>query len=801
MNGSDWRWWNDGKQVVQVLSEQNLFGEVSIDVYAPSDGRVHTLGPGDLLDLALRPWAGRELATRALALRVLSEAQGTQPVAAGTRVDLLPHQVTILQRALRMSQVRLAICCEVGLGKTTTAGAIATELLARGRIARVLVVAPKGVQLQWVAEMQDKFGLDFTRIGPEGVPIDAGAAVWKAFDLAVTSIDAIKPLRRKAGWSDERLGAYNAARVGAVTSAGWDLMIIDEAHHVAGSSVDVARHQLGLELAENAEHLLLLTATPHSGKSESFRRFLGLLDDRFRYGRELNSATVAEVVARSEKRTAIDHAGRPLFHARTTKLEVVPWDGHPLHRELYDAVTDYVREGYLSAQAAGDNARGFLMLLFQRLVASSTAAVVAALEKRIASLHPLDDEETDQQLIWDELVDDEGSLLVQTSSATASAERQDLERLINLARRTLSAETDPKTVRFLQLLRSLQRQEGDPKIKVLVFAQFRATQRNIARVLEAQGVKTVTVDGTMGLTERADAQAAFRDDAQVLISTDAGGEGVNLQFAHIVVNWDLPWAPTLLEQRIGRVDRIGQEVPVRAFNFTLEDSVDQRVLEVLETKLELILQELGVDKRGDVLASVDAFTENLYVAAIMNPGDLEVAGEEFLSSARKELDDSAADRQLLSTVTITPPRTSPSSVPRLVQKLDASTDGSANLMLRRMAVVVAEEPVPVLALGDEPGWLAVARIGHGDSGGSVGAFALFQSDSGRADPRVGRLLLDKLINVPLEQEVATTRLPAEVHDSLATALTEFSYQHLRELGGGSVPKLPTLRLSLVIRCR
>src|SRR5690625_1498147 len=113
MTASGWRWWPDGQQVVQVLSEQNLFGETSIDIYAPSDGRVHTLGSGDLRDLGARPWTSRELGTRALALRVLSEAQGTQAVAAGTRVDLLPHQVAILQRALRLSTVRLAICCEV----------------------------------------------------------------------------------------------------------------------------------------------------------------------------------------------------------------------------------------------------------------------------------------------------------------------------------------------------------------------------------------------------------------------------------------------------------------------------------------------------------------------------------------------------------------------------------------------------------------------------------------------------------------------------------------------------------------
>lgn len=800
MTADEWRWWPGGQQVVQVLSEQNLFGEASIDIYAPSDGRVHTLDPAELGDLDAHRWTSRELGTRALALRILSEAQGGRPVAAGTRVDLLPHQVAILQRALRMSPVRLAICCEVGLGKTTTAGAIVTELLARARIRRVLVVAPKGVQLQWVAEMQEKFGLDFTRIGPEGVPIEAGAAVWKAFDLAVTSIDAVKPLRRRTGWSREQLETYNVARVQGVTSAGWDLVIIDEAHHVAGSSVDVARHQLALALAESVEHLLLLTATPHSGKSESFRRFLGLLDERFRFGRELSSATVAEVVARSDKRTAIDNAGRPLFHARTTKLEVVFWDEHPLHHELYEAVTDYVREGYLSARAVGDTARGFLMLLFQRLVASSTAAIVSALDRRLASLALWEGGDA-EQLGWDELDEVEADLLLRGSRPTLSADLQDLERLIDLARRTLSAETDPKTVHFLRLLRRLQRQENNAKVKVLVFTQFRATQRSIARVLEAQWVPTVTVDGTMGLAERAEAQASFKGDAQVLVSTDAGGEGVNLQFAHVVVNWDLPWAPTLLEQRIGRVDRIGQEVPVRAFNFALQDSVDQRVLEVLEAKLDVILHEMGIDKRGDVLASVDALTDELYVAAIVNPTELAAAGDEFLSAARRDLDESAAERELLSTLAVAPPRTPPSVVPRLVQRLDEWTSGSANALLRRNSLVVAGEPVPALELGCESGWLAVARLGHGDNSGSLGSLALFQSDQGRADPRRGRLLLEEIVDAQLDEDVAVTKLPIEVHDLLVSALTDFSYQHLRELGGGSVPKAPSLRLSLVVRCR
>lgn len=796
MTDTVWRWWPNGKQVVQVLAEQHLFGQTTLDVYAPAEGRVHAVGAGDVLDLRYRHWTPQELPTRALALRVLSEAQSGHPIAAGTRVELLPHQVAILQRALRLSPVRLAICCEVGLGKTTTAGAIATELVARGRISRILVVAPKGVQLQWVAEMHDKFGLDFTRIGPEGVPIDAGAAVWRAFDLAVTSLDAIKPLRRRSGWTQQQLDAYNAARVRGASSAGWDLVIIDEAHHVAGSSVEVARHQLALDISANTENLLLLTATPHSGKSESFRRFLGLIDDGFRHGRDINASTVADVVARSDKRTAVDHAGKPLFHPRTTQLEIVPWDGHPLHRELYDALTEYVRDGYLSARSAGDTARSFLMLLFQRLVASSTAAIVAALEKRLETLEHTSDIESNQ-VTWDELDDDESELLL--SRPSTSAELADLGRLVNLARHTLSAETDPKTVHFLRLLRSLQRYEHDPEVKILVFTQFRATQRAIVKVLEAQGIHTATVDGTMGLAERAEAQAAFRNSAQVLISTDAGGEGVNLQFAHLVVNWDLPWTPTLLEQRIGRVDRIGQRVPVRAFNFALADSVDQRVLEVLGGKLALILQELGVDKRGDVLATADALTDDLYITAIVDPDALGDAGNAFLTSARSELEATAEERALLTDVTIVPPWLTPSPIPALIERLNAQTDGGANAALRRTAIVVPGEPVPAVELEAGTGWLAIARVATGDSNGAVAAFAVFLPDGGRPDPRRGRALLDKLANVPLIA-LPTVPLPADVHVTLSQTLTDFGYQHLRDIGAGQVPKLPSLRLALVVRC-
>ncbi|MCC2309165.1 DEAD/DEAH box helicase [Cellulomonas chengniuliangii] len=797
MSDQNWRWWPDGRQVVQVLAEQELFGTCTVDVYAPAEGRVHTLDAADLSDLSRRAWTSSEVSTRAITLRALSQASAGEPVAAGMHVELLPHQVSILQRALRLYPVRLAICCEVGLGKTTTAGAIVSELLARGRVGRVLVVAPKGVQLQWVAEMREKFSLDFTRIGPEGVPVDSSADVWRVFPLVVTSVDAIKPLRRRAGWSPLQVDAYNALRVEGVVSAGWDLVIIDEAHHVAGSSEDVARHQLALDLADSTPNLLLLTATPHSGKSESFRRFLGLIDPAFRSGREVSANTVATIVARTDKRGAVDHAGRVLFQPRTTRLEVVPWDDHPLHRQLYDEVTDYVREGFLQARATGDSATGFLMLLFQRLVASSTAAVLAALERRRDAIGR--SSAADEPTLWDELDEEQAEALL--TAPTRAADAAVLDRLIELARQTLSAESDPKTVHFLRLLRQQQRAEADPAVKVLVFTQFRATQRALVKVLEAQGIRTVTVDGTLGLNERAAAQAAFRDDAQVLVSTDAGGEGVNLQFAHVIVNLDLPWAPTLLEQRIGRVDRIGQAVPVRAFNLVLADSVDQRVLEVLEAKLDLILAELGVDKRGDVLATADQLADSLFVAAILQQDSLAAAADQFQALAQAQLAESTEARAVLSDISITVPRKPKSTLPALLERLQHVAGEPATAVLHRNSAVVPGEPVPVLRdTQGGRGWLAVGRVAGGAYGSLAGAVAVFLDDRGPKDPLRGMQLLAALPDhFDGSRALPVVPLREEQHAALLRALIDYSYQQLRQVGGGQLPLNPTVRLALVVR--
>ncbi|MFE9188869.1 helicase-related protein [Micromonospora sp. NPDC007208] len=814
----DWTWWTEAGQACQVLAVDELWGAHLADVYTPDDHRVRTVPLPDLAPIATRPWAAAELRWRAAALRVHSLAAAGEPIAVGTAsVRLLPHQSAILTRALRMDPVRLAICCQVGLGKTTTAGAIMGELVARGRARRILVIAPKGVQLQWVAEMQEKFGTDFVRIGPEGVPVDSSPDIWRAFDRVVTSIDAVKPMRRRAGWTPQQVAQFNESRYSAVVDASWDIVVIDEAHRVAGSDEDVARHRLAAALATAAPHLLLLTATPHSGKSESFRRFLGLLDDEFVQGRPVNADTVASVVARTDKRTAVDHDGRLLFRPRITALDVVSFDRHPRHRALYEAVTDFVRTGYTAAQASGNTAIGFLMLLFQRMVTSSTPALLSALERRRLALAAVSaarrTTEPDVQQ-WLELTGEDAEALLDILPAD-EASLAALDHLLELARSTTATGPDPKTLHFLDLLRRLQRSEGDPSVKVLVFTEFRATQQMLADLLNAQGIRTVTIDGRMGLSDRADAQRRFAEDAQVLVSTDAGGEGVNLQFAHVVVNWDLGWAPTAVEQRVGRVDRLGQTKVVKAFNLVLADTVDERVIEVLTVKLERILAELGVDARADVLDSAAAHVTDLYVAAIVEPDRMDDAAKGFEQATTADVRDAEDGRRLLAELAVSPPPPPPSRMPAL---LAAAASGSASLGANRLGrsfgqrrrpgprdplaqlpTVAPGEPAPVIR-GDAPGWLLISRVTVDARTPTFSATALFIHDSGRADPVRGDQLWSTLSDGELEAPLmGTARVSTDQLKAMAAKARDYAYRSLQKLAAGQPMPAPSIRPALLVR--
>ncbi len=493
-------------------------------------------------------------------------------------VDPLPHQLAVLDRAMATEPLRLLLADEVGLGKTIEAGLVITELKARGLVQRVLVVAPKGVQLQWVAEMADRFDEEFVLVGAGGIPLDVGhqpVARLRPGRLLARCREA-DPGR--AGWTVERVAEHNNRRLQAIVEAGWDLVVIDEAHHVAGSSEDVARHQLGRRLADATPRLLLLSATPHSGKSDAFARLLGLLDDGFLRGRPIERAAVAPLVVRTEKRHATDSGGRPLFRPRTTTLATVPYGDRAVERSLYEAVTDYVRHGYRRARAERRPAVGFLVLLMQRLVSSSTAAILAALERRLVAV-TVEGQQlrlfSDRVGEWGDLTGEEQqAALADAQGAAWGDERAEVELLVDLARKSMAAGVDAKARYLLDLLGQIARAEGDPATKAVIFTEFVPTQEMLLQVLDGAGISAVAINGSMSIAERRDAQEEFRTNARVLVSTDAGGEGVNLQFAHVVINYDLPWSPTRIEQRIGRVDRIGQSHDVVAHNLVMESSID-----------------------------------------------------------------------------------------------------------------------------------------------------------------------------------------------------------------------------------
>jgi SNF2 family DNA or RNA helicase len=807
MSGRDWAWSPAVGEPVEVLARSELWGRSMAEIIVPSTQQRLRVAAPDIVDLSWRRWTTPEVTLRAAATRALAlAADGDVLVAARGGVSLLPHQVATLERALAMDPVRLAICDEVGLGKTITAGAIFAEMKARGRLRRVVVVAPKGVQLQWVAEMSERFGEEFVRVGPEGLPVDSGIDPWRVFDHVVCSLDAVKPLRRRAGWTPEQVDAHNAARFRGLVHAGWDMVIIDEAHHVAGSSEEVARHRLAVELAAAAPHLLLLSATPHSGKSDGFRRFLGLIDDGFTHGRPVNRSTVTPVVARAEKRRSVDHKGRPLFQPRSTSIRIAPYSDRQLERELYEAVTEYVRNGWNAAKRDGRTAAGFLVLLMQRLVSSSTAAILAALEKRSAALGEPGEQLSlfvDRGEEWAEMTGEEQfEALAGARGPAWETERVELNRLLNLARSAAAAGADAKVRAFFELLGELRRAENDPNVKVLVFTEFVSTQEMLLRLLEEAGISAVAINGSMGLAERAMAQQAFCDKAQVLVSTDAGGEGINLQFAHVVANWDLPWSPSRLEQRIGRVDRIGQTHPVQAYNFVCEHSVEARVLEVLDTKLSVILDELGADKRGDILESAARRTDDLWTAAIVNPDQLDEQAAAFATETRAEAEEAGHLTELVEPTGHAARAVSPERLAALVR---TAADARANLgrpvldpldALTNLPEIAPGEPCPVLHLnGTDAGWLSVWEVTPDNSNRS--AVAVYQADNGLVRPDVAITAWDRCCQgLPIVDQ----RTPSDTEwQRVMNDGVDHAYRAVARIAGDAGLTLPDARIRLLAR--
>jgi superfamily II DNA or RNA helicase len=545
----------------------------------------------------------------------------------------LPHQTHVLNRAVANNNIRYILADEVGLGKTIEAGLIIKELKARGLIKRVLVVCPKGLVTQWNMEMEEKFGEKFHVILPEDYDtirkITDNQDVYGQFDQVISPMDSIKPLEKRVGWSEEKINKYNEDRIYSIISSGWDLVIIDEAHRVAGSSGEVARHKLGNLLSSASPYLLLLTATPHNGKTEPFLRLIRLIDEKaFPSSKAIVKEQVAPYLIRTEKRDAIDNSGNKLFKNRNTKVIELNWDErHSMQKLLYELTSNYVAKGYNKAVRH----RGkfmwliFLLIMMQRLVTSSTRAIRQSLEKRIAVLEAQDfkvnnlTEEEFAEMDLEENMDE----AIKAISFDIKEEIAELSEIIRVAKQAEFQYLDVKVEPLIDIIDNLF--YDNKERKVIMFTEFVATQDYLSNLLKNRGYTTSLLNGSMSIEERNFVLEEFKKDTNILISTDAGGEGLNLQFANVVINYDLPWNPMKIEQRIGRVDRIGQQRDVQIYNFVLADTVEKRVKDVLEQKLSLILQEIGIDKYSDVLDSevTELNFTDAYLKSIRNPKDIE----------------------------------------------------------------------------------------------------------------------------------------------------------------------------------
>ena len=628
---------------VRVVERQRIFGRDVITGWSEDTGQVVT-GPAQSFLKAPpdRHTALRSLFGAAYMWNVFQEQALVAPMI--SRVLPLPHQFRVLRLALANYPVRMLMADEVGLGKTIEAGLVMKELIWRGDASRILVVAPKSLLLQWQAEMAERFGERFDIVIPahwDDVAGDPEENLWCRYNRVLVSFDSVKPRGETNRRTDRRGQRRNLRRFHDLMAAGWDLVVIDECHRVAGTTDDVARHELAKALAETSPNILLLSATPHSGKSDPFTRLVGLLskDAALEVRHKDAKNKISRFVVRTDKRTVTDEDGKPLFAPRSTTLVSVPFEeDHQIQERLFKAVSEYVISSY--NRAKGRSGSRLLLLLIQRLMSSSTHAVQQFLERRLVVL--AEEAKRESQSVWDaELDEEDADEALQLALMVPELFRQEVAEvrgLLELATQTEAAGPDVRALALYDHMLRMAREEGDSGVKFLIFTEFRATQEMLAQFLEVRGYEVATLHGGMGLAERQAAQQRFQKDAQVLISTDAGGEGLNLQFAHLIFNYDLPWNPMRVEQRIGRVDRIGQKHPVRAINLVLENSIEARLYEVWIEKLAAILREFGVDKTGDVLDSQEAGPkfEELARLALVQPDKFDSEAEKLLADIRRQ---------------------------------------------------------------------------------------------------------------------------------------------------------------------
>jgi len=534
-------------------------------------------------------------------------------------IDPLPHQISaVYQEMLSRLPLRYVLADDPGAGKTIMTGLLLKELLIRGGLKRCMIVSPGNLVEQWQDELYSKFNLKFEILNNDKINSAVTGNVFTEENLCIARLDKLS----RNNDIQEKLKATD-----------WDLIVCDEAHKMSasiwgGENKYTKRFQLGRLLSSVSRHFLLLTATPHNGKEEDFQLFMSLIDqDRFvGVARNSNrSVDVSDVMRRLVKEDLLKFDGTPLFPERIAYT--VNYDLSPMEAKLYTAVTDYVQKEFNRADNLNNDRRtatvGFALTILQRRLASSPEAIYQSLRRRRERLEArlsekrlnvraadytapdYDEEYDDDDMPAMELEDTEDKVVDQATAAQTidelEAEIATLKSLECMANDVRKSGEDRKWDELSKLLQDNDNMFGKDSTrereKLIIFTEHRDTLsylRDKIRSLLGSEESVVTIHGGMLRDERRKAEELFKQDKEtrILVATDAAGEGINLQRAHLMINYDLPWNPNRLEQRFGRIHRIGQTEVCHLWNLvsseTREGMVFKRLLDKLNQEREAL---------------------------------------------------------------------------------------------------------------------------------------------------------------------------------------------------------------------
>jgi superfamily II DNA or RNA helicase len=515
-----------------------------------------------------------------------------------TRTNLEPYQVDAVYKTLNTYKHRILLADDVGLGKTIETGMILKELSLRGFANRVLIIVPAPLRFQWQRELRERFDESFIIYDSsyletikESLPKDANA--WETNPKIITSLDLAK--REEVLNELERVA--------------WDVIVFDEAHKLSvtkyGNKIERSlRFRLAQALYDKTDSILLLTATPHRGDPFAFYTLLTLIDPYiFENENKIASEKLNTIMIRRGKDGIVNAEGKPVFRPR--EVVTIPITYSKKEIELYDAVTGYVQEFYNLAKSQKNRAVGFAMVLLQKRMVSSIAAIRSSLKNRLTNLMkgyiPLSKEEETRLRDYFEdpdSMDDwekgrfERRLEILALPSTPEGLKKEIAFLKALVEISEGISIDSKAEALVKFIKGIL--EKDPKEKILVFTEYIDTLNYIIGILKDQGYNPLIIHGEMDMHTRREAEELFRTPAfNLMVATDAAGEGINLQFCHIMVNHDLPWNPTRIDQRIGRLHRYGQKRDVKVHNLFVTDTREGQILARLMQKVAIIEKHLG----------------------------------------------------------------------------------------------------------------------------------------------------------------------------------------------------------------